>query len=88
MRTSENLIFHELVGLYAHTLDSGQYSGISGHVVKETRNMITIRSGEVLKRIPKSSVKIMFRLTSCGCFIRGTSLIGRPEDRVVRKSLR
>lgn len=88
MRTRENLIFHELVGLYAHILNSGPYSGISGCVVRETKNMITIRSGEVLKSIPKKNVNIKFTLPTCGCFISGSTLIGRPEDRVVRKSLR
>ncbi|MGA7368829.1 MAG: ribonuclease P protein subunit [Nitrososphaeraceae archaeon] len=87
MITSENLIFHELVGLFARTFDSGPYSGLSGHIVKESRNMITLRSGEVLKSLPKSCINIRLTLPTCGCFISGNSLIGRPEDRVVRKNL-
>jgi ribonuclease P protein subunit POP4 len=85
--TSENLIYHELVGLYASTFDSGPYSGLSGHIVKETRNMITLKSGEVLKSLPKNSINIRLILPNCGCFISGNSLIGRPEDRIVRKSM-
>jgi RNase P/RNase MRP subunit p29 len=85
--TSENLIFHELVGLYGRTFDSGPYSGLSGRIVKETRNMITLRSGEGLKSLPKNCINIRLTLPTCGCFISGNSLIGRPEDRVVRKSL-
>jgi ribonuclease P protein subunit POP4 len=84
--TSENLIFHELVGLYVRTFDSGPYSGLSGRIVKETRNMITLRSGEVLKNLPKNCINIRLTLPTCGCFISGNSLIGRPEDRIVRKS--
>ena len=84
--TSENLIFHELVGLYARTFDSGPYSGLSGRIVKETRNMITLRSGEVLKSLPKNCINIRLTLPTCGCFISGNNLIGRPEDRIVRKS--
>ncbi|MGH9978721.1 MAG: ribonuclease P protein component 1 [Nitrososphaeraceae archaeon] len=86
MITSENLIFHELVGLHASTFDSGPYSGLSGRIVKETRNMITIRSGEGLRSLPKKSINIRITLSGCGCFISGNSLIGRPEDRIVRKS--
>ena len=85
--TSENLVFHELVGLYARTFDSGPYSGLSGHIVKETRNMITFRSGKVLKCLPKNCINIRLTLPNCGCFISGNSLIGRPEDRIVRKGL-
>jgi ribonuclease P protein subunit POP4 len=85
--TPENLIFHELVGLHAHTFNSGPYSGLSGYIVKETRNMITLRAGKELKSLPKNCINIKLTLPTCGCFISGTSLIGRPEDRVVRKSL-
>lgn len=85
--TYENLIFHELVGLYVQTFDSGPYSGITGRIVKESKNMIILRSGEVLKSLPKNCINIRVTLPSCGCFISGNSLIGRPEDRIVRKSL-
>ena len=85
--TTENLIFHEIVGLYASTFDSGPYSGLSGQIVRETRNMIILRSGEVLKSLPKNCINIKLTLPTCGCFISGSSLIGRPEDRIVRKGL-
>jgi ribonuclease P protein subunit POP4 len=85
--TCDNLISHEIVGLFARTFDSGPYTGLSGQIVRETRNMITIRSGEALKNLPKKSINLKLTLPSCGCFISGNSLIGRPEDRIVRKSL-
>ena len=75
------------MGLYIQTFDSGPYSGITGRIVKESKNMIILRSGEVLKSLPKNCINIRVTLPSCGCFIRGNSLIGRPEDRIVRKSL-
>ncbi len=73
--------------LNSRNIPSGPYSGLSGYIVKETKNMITLRSGEVLKSLPKNCINIRFTLPACGCFISGNSLIGRPEDRVVRKSL-
>jgi ribonuclease P protein subunit POP4 len=85
--TCDNLISHEIVGLFARTFDSGPYTGLSGQIVRETRNMITIRSGEALKNLPKKSINLKLTLPSRGCFISGNSLIGRPEDRIVRKSL-
>lgn len=84
--TCENLISHELVGLDVQTFDSGPYSGIAGRIVSESKNMIILRSGEVLKILPKNCINIRVTLPSFGCFISGNSLIGRPEDRIVRKS--
>jgi RNase P/RNase MRP subunit p29 len=86
--TSENLFSHEIIGLMAKTFDSGPYSDLSGQIVKETRNMITIRSGTVLKSFPKDSIKIRIILPSGACFISGNNLIGRPEDRVIKKGFR
>jgi RNase P/RNase MRP subunit p29 len=86
--TSENLFSHEIIGLSVRTFDSGPYSDLSGQIVKETRNMITIGRGRILKNLPKNSINIRIILPSGACFISGNSLIGRPEDRVVKKGLR
>ena len=88
MITSENLLSHEIIGLTASTFDSGPYSDLTGQIVKETRNMITIRHGTVLKNLPKNSINIRIILPSGACFISGNGLIGRPEDRILKKSLR
>ncbi len=47
--------------------------------------MLTLRTSAGLKKISKlSAEKMRVHLPSSICFIRGPSLIGRPEDRVLR----
>jgi ribonuclease P protein subunit POP4 len=83
--TAKNILSHELIGLYATIVSSPQTSiiGMSGTIVFETRNMLTLKTRVGLKKIPKNSVnKMRLLLPLNACFIRGQSLIGRPEDRV------
>jgi ribonuclease P protein subunit POP4 len=85
MITPKNLLSHELVGLHATILASPQTSiiGMSGTIIYETRNMLTVRTKNGIKRISKRSVNRMrLLLPFNACFIRGQSLIGRPEDRI------
>jgi ribonuclease P protein subunit POP4 len=85
MITPKNILSHELVGLHATILDSPQTSiiGMSGTIVYETKNMLNMKTERGIKKISKTSVKKMRLLLPLNaCFIRGRSLIGRPEDRV------
>jgi RNase P/RNase MRP subunit p29 len=59
--------------------------GTSGQVVLETRNMVHIRTDSGIKKIVKEAVKKFYLKNEFGgCFISGSSLIGRPEERVSR----
>jgi ribonuclease P protein subunit POP4 len=87
MITPKNILSHELIGLPATVMTSPQprVVGLSGTIIFETKNMLTLRTNAGPKRIPKlSAEKIRVLLHSSVCFIRGPSLIGRPEDRVSR----
>ncbi|HET7149337.1 MAG TPA: ribonuclease P protein subunit [Candidatus Nitrosopolaris sp.] len=87
MITPKNILSHELIGLSATIITSPQptFLGLSGTIIFETKNMFTLRTGTGLKKISKlSAEKIRVLLSSSACFIRGPSLIGRPEDRVAR----
>lgn len=87
MITAANIHAHELVGLFARVAESADPSlaGISGTIVFETKNTITIRSGNRTKQIAKAAAKKIELATPAGaCFISGSSLIARPEDRVSR----
>jgi len=89
MITPENLLSHELVGLRATILCASQPTlvGLSGTIIYETKNMITIKVKSGSKRVSKLVArKIKLRLPGNVCFINGASLIGRPEDRVLRLS--
>jgi ribonuclease P protein subunit POP4 len=87
MITPKNILSHELIGLHATILTSPQprVVGLSGTIIFETKNMLTLRTNSGPKKISKlSAEKMRMLLPSSVCFIRGPSLIGRPEDRVSR----
>lgn len=87
MITPQNILSHELVGLGAKVVEStdSSLSGVSGTIVFETKNTITFRTGGNTKQIAKSAAKKIEVATQAGaCFISGSSLIARPEDRVSR----
>lgn len=87
MITPSNILSHELIGLHATILNSPQPTvvGMSGTIIFETKNMLTLKTTGGPKTISKLAAERMkIRLSHNTCFIRGSSLIGRPEDRVLR----
>jgi ribonuclease P protein subunit POP4 len=86
--TAENILYHELVGLQAVVEDSSDASlrGLRGSILSETRNMISIEEnpGRTVKIAKKVATRIGIKIDSGVCFISGSSLIGRPEDRLAR----
>ena len=88
MITPENLVRHELIGLFVEVVESTNPSmeGISGRVVDETRNTFLIETRSGLRCVPKS----------CNCFIftlfqglkvkaEGSVLVSQPENRINKK---
>ncbi len=87
MITTANIHAHELIGLDAKIVESTDPSlaGVRGTIVFETKNMITVKTGNGTKQIAKAAAKkIEFATPAGACFISGSSLIARPEDRVSR----
>lgn len=87
MITAYNVLAHELIGLDAKIVESAQAAlvGIKGTIVFETKNTLTIRTGNKTRQIAKSAAKKIEVVTQTGaCFISGSSMIARPEDRVSR----
>jgi ribonuclease P protein subunit POP4 len=85
MISEKNIFAHELVGLHAIIEDSSDrpLTGLSGTIILETKNMISIKTNKGIKKISKSVArKIKLELPSGSCFIHGSALKGRPEDRV------
>jgi ribonuclease P protein subunit POP4 len=86
MITKENILSHEIVGLYAtiEECSNSYLNNLSGRIILETKNMISIETNWGTKQISKSTAKkIRLDLGSgCSCCIAGSSLIGRPEDRL------
>lgn len=88
MITPYNVLRHELVGLKARVVKSTHkgYEKVSGTIVDETRNTLTIRQAGRDKKIPKNSAT--FELTLNGetrVSVDGKLLSARPEDRVKKK---
>jgi len=90
MITPENIVRHELIGLDVKVVKSANPSqlGLSGRVVDETRNMLSIETPDGIRNLAKQDCIFSFRLPS-GDRVRveGKLLVARPEDRV-RKKLR
>jgi ribonuclease P protein subunit POP4 len=88
MRTPENLVRHELIGLKVKVAESSNPKniGISGKVVDETRNMFFIekRNGDEVK-LGKEENIFVFSLGGQKIRIDGRILVGRPEDRIKKK---
>ncbi len=87
MTRPENVLIHEIIGLGAKIVESTDptLNGVSGSIVFETKNTISIRTVSAVKQIAKKAAKKIEIKTQSGvCFISGSSLIGRPEDRTSR----
>ena len=86
--TAQNVLAHEIIGLSATILESSDPSlkGVSGTIAFETKNTISIKTADSrVKQIAKAAAKKIELQTQSGvCFISGSSLIGRAEDRTSR----
>jgi ribonuclease P protein subunit POP4 len=88
MITPKNLVRHELIGLEVRVVKSANPSqaGLSGRVVDESRNILTIETSKGVRNLPKDSCVFSFRLPS-GEWVRveGSLLVARPEDRIKKR---
>jgi ribonuclease P protein subunit POP4 len=87
MITGENVLTHEIIGLGARIVESTDptLQAVSGTIVFETKNMLSIKLNSEVKQVPKKAAKKIRIETQSGvCFISGSSLTGRPEDRISR----
>ena len=86
--TPDNILYHELVGLRAtiKAAHDNTLEGVSGRIVSESRNMIAIEKlgSNTISVSKKVARKIELETPSGVCFISGSSLIGKPEDRLAR----
>lgn len=87
MITPDNVRAHEIIGLHAKVVESTDpaIAGLAGTIVFETKNTLSIRTSGVTKQIAKAAAKkIELVIQSGACFISGSSMIARPEDRISR----
>ena len=83
----QNVLSREIVGFEAKILESSDSTleGIIGTIVFETKNTLLIRKDSLVRQVAKRAAKkLQLQTSSCACFISGSELIGRPEDRISR----
>ncbi|OWT33684.1 ribonuclease P protein component 1 [Methanobrevibacter sp. 87.7] len=89
MITSENIIFHELIGLEVEVINSSNESlvGINGKVVDETKKTLLIETfNNSEKLLPKDVSIFKFTLPNGSHVeVNGKILLSRPEDRIKKR---
>ncbi len=83
-----SILTAELIGLKATILNSSNISQInlSGTVVDETRNTLTLEIAGRPKVIEKQSCTFLFETGSGPQKASGSHLLGRPEDRIKKNA--
>ena len=87
LRTIQNILKHEFIGLDVHVKYGSPrvIKSCDGMIIHETKNTFVIRNEQKPKTIPKVSIMSMnLRLSNGVYFIKGSSLLGKPEDRIFR----
>lgn len=87
MRTAQNILRHELIGLDCIVIkaDNKSQVGIGGKIVDETRKTIVIENAKGEKTIPKQGSVFRLNLGKETVEVPGNLLIAKPEDRIKKK---
>jgi len=78
---------HELIGLEVEVVRSSHpgFVGIRGVIVDETRGMLTVKSEDNRKSVPKSVSAFRFKLPDGSRVeVEGREILNRPERRLKR----
>lgn len=89
--TPKNILRHELIGLETEVVKDRNSCNalINGRVIDESRNTLLIQQMKKTKRVAKQTAVFRFKLPSgISVEVNGSALVGRPEDRVKRKTKR
>jgi len=86
--SADNVARHELIGLEARISGASNQNQkkIKGLIIAETRNTLTLSQGKNEKTVAKGEASFIFNLAGTLVEVEGKTLIGRPEDRVKKKS--
>jgi ribonuclease P protein subunit POP4 len=91
MKVTPSIVQHEFIGLETKVVRSSNphVVGISGKVVNETRNTLTILQDGNRRVIIKDTAVFEFALSNGTVVeIEGKVIIGRPEDRIKKRPRR
>lgn len=84
MRSKENILRHELIGLTVEVLESRDKNkeGLKGTVSDETKNMLAIQTKNGEKQVPKRGCKFRFSIKEEKIDVEGRKLESKPEERI------
>ena len=84
MINQDNIMRHELIGLNAEVSKSLNplKIGITGKVMNETQQTLTIRTKKGDKKVLKSISNFIFRANNDSFKVKGIKLVKRPWERV------
>ena len=87
MITTENISFHELIGLNVEIVESTnkQIVGFAGKIIDETKSMFTLNAKNVVKKIPKEIADWKFAFNGTNIILKGTELTKRSYERLGMK---
>jgi len=91
VKATAAVVQDEFIGLNAKVVKSNNpsYVGISGQVINETRNTFVIRQKNEDKVVVKEAAVFQFTLPNGTVVeIEGKVILGRPEDRVKKRTKR
>lgn len=86
--TACNVLRHEIIGLEATARGEKNSIKINGTIIDETRNTILFDQHGESKRVAKGDASFVFNLGGTLVEVEGWALIGRPEDRIKKKTRR
>ncbi len=87
MTNSDYVLQYEFIGRYAEIEygSSNNQRKINGKIIFETKNTISLSNNSKLYVIPKKSIcRLGLIFQDEICFMNGSMLIGRPEDRLLK----
>lgn len=91
MKVTHEILKGEFIGLRVKVTKSANssYVGILGTIVDETRNTLVIRDEEKKRIVAKNQAVLEITLPDSAVVeIDGKYLVGRPEDRLKRRTRR
>ncbi|MFH0752173.1 MAG: ribonuclease P protein subunit [archaeon] len=82
--TAKNIVQHEIIGQKVNVSKATNKSleGITGTIINETQNTITIQSDDKTREVLKNQIKLTFTIKGDKVEVDGKVLTGRPEDRI------
>ncbi len=87
MRTPENIVRHELIGVHLEVVESSNKDaiGLRGKIVDETQKTFVVKTQKGLKKIQKNTSKFKLKFDGYTVVVDGKAIYGRPEDRIKKK---